>query len=164
MAQCYGFSSPQVSGSLSLVVCVILPWPCVAAPCFLSAAAPLRIDPCWCRHCPVLDCWLPGQGCGLAAFPSVHVYEWPPAHALCLATSRRPRAVSHSCRGPVPALALFPPELSPCRLRGALLGRRGQAGGGWFTPLIPALERQRQVNLCEFKASLLYLVTSQGYM
>ena len=37
-----------------------------------------------------------------------------------------------------------------------------------YTPSIPALERQRQVDLCEFEASLIYRVTefqdSQGYV
>ena len=31
----------------------------------------------------------------------------------------------------------------------------------WHTPLIPALERQRQTELCECKASLLYIVSSR---
>ena len=31
-----------------------------------------------------------------------------------------------------------------------------QAGWWWHTPLIPALGRQRQVDLCEFEASLVY--------
>ena len=30
----------------------------------------------------------------------------------------------------------------------------------WYTPLIPALERQRQADLCEFKDSQVYRVTS----
>jgi hypothetical protein len=34
-------------------------------------------------------------------------------------------------------------------------------GQCWHTPLIPALERQRQVDLCEFKASLVYRVNSR---
>ena len=29
----------------------------------------------------------------------------------------------------------------------------------WHTPLIPTLRRQRQVGLCEFKASLIYIVS-----
>ena len=29
-------------------------------------------------------------------------------------------------------------------------------GRWWCTPLIPALRRQRQVDLCEFKANLVY--------
>jgi hypothetical protein len=35
----------------------------------------------------------------------------------------------------------------------------------WHTPLIPALKRQRQADLCEFWASLVYRVSpdSQGY-
>ena len=32
---------------------------------------------------------------------------------------------------------------------------------GWCTPLIPELGRQRQVDLCEFKASLIYRVISR---
>jgi hypothetical protein len=37
------------------------------------------------------------------------------------------------------------------------LGFSGQTW--WCTPLIPALGRQRQVDLCEFEASLLYKVS-----
>ena len=35
----------------------------------------------------------------------------------------------------------------------------------WCTPLIPALGRQKQVDLCEFKARLVYMEfqDSQGY-
>ena len=33
------------------------------------------------------------------------------------------------------------------------------AGWWWRTPLIPALKRQRQVDLCEFEASLGYRVS-----
>uniref|UniRef100_A0A8C6W909 Histone-lysine N-methyltransferase n=1 Tax=Nannospalax galili TaxID=1026970 RepID=A0A8C6W909_NANGA len=33
----------------------------------------------------------------------------------------------------------------------------------WCTPLIPALRRQRQVDLCEFKASLVYIVKDMEY-
>jgi hypothetical protein len=32
----------------------------------------------------------------------------------------------------------------------------------WFMPLIPAVQRQRQVDHCELKASLIYLVTSRA--
>jgi len=32
----------------------------------------------------------------------------------------------------------------------------------WHTPLIPTLGRQRQVNLCEFKASLIYRMNSRA--
>ena len=31
----------------------------------------------------------------------------------------------------------------------------------WHTPLVPAFGRQRQVDLCEFKASLVYRVSSR---
>ena len=34
------------------------------------------------------------------------------------------------------------------------------AGRRWYTPLIIALRRQRQAGLCEFKASLVYRVSS----
>ena len=32
----------------------------------------------------------------------------------------------------------------------------------WSTPVIPALGRQRQVNLCEFEASLVCIVSSRA--
>jgi hypothetical protein len=35
--------------------------------------------------------------------------------------------------------------------------------GGVCSPLIPALGRQKQVDLCEFKVSLVYVVNHQGY-
>ena len=35
------------------------------------------------------------------------------------------------------------------------------AGWWWHTPLIPGLGRQRQVDLCEFKVSLVYRVSSR---
>jgi hypothetical protein len=31
----------------------------------------------------------------------------------------------------------------------------------WRVPLIPALRRQRQVDLCKFKARLVYIVSSR---
>jgi len=31
----------------------------------------------------------------------------------------------------------------------------------WHTPLIPALERQEQVGLCEFKSSLIYITNNR---
>jgi hypothetical protein len=31
----------------------------------------------------------------------------------------------------------------------------------WYTPLIPALGRQRQAELCKFKSSLVYKVSSR---
>lgn len=38
----------------------------------------------------------------------------------------------------------------------------GQGGGSvWFTPVISALGRLKQVNLCEFKATLIYTVSSR---
>ena len=33
---------------------------------------------------------------------------------------------------------------------------KNQAGQWWRTPLIPALGRQKQADLCEFEASLVY--------
>ena len=35
------------------------------------------------------------------------------------------------------------------------------AGLWWRMPLIPALERQKQADLCEFKSSLIYKVSSR---
>ena len=35
------------------------------------------------------------------------------------------------------------------------------AGQWWCTPLIPALGKQRQVDLCEFEASLVYRASSR---
>ena len=35
------------------------------------------------------------------------------------------------------------------------------AGLGWYTPLIPALAKQRQVDLCESETSLVYRVSSR---
>ena len=35
------------------------------------------------------------------------------------------------------------------------------AGQWWRTPSVPALRRQRQAELCEFKASLVYRVSSK---
>ena len=37
----------------------------------------------------------------------------------------------------------------------------GRAGQWWFKPLIPKLKRQRQVDLCEFEASLVYKSSSR---
>ena len=34
--------------------------------------------------------------------------------------------------------------------------KEAQIGQWWHTPLIPALGRQRQLDLCEFKASLVF--------
>ena len=34
-------------------------------------------------------------------------------------------------------------------------------GRWWYRPLIPALRRQRPVDLCEFKANLVYTVSSR---
>jgi hypothetical protein len=31
----------------------------------------------------------------------------------------------------------------------------------WHTPLIPALQRQRQVDLCDFEANLVYSISSR---
>ena len=36
----------------------------------------------------------------------------------------------------------------------AVIGKKITAGQWWCTPLIPALRRQKQVDLCEFKAIL----------
>jgi hypothetical protein len=34
----------------------------------------------------------------------------------------------------------------------------------WCTPLVPALRRQRQADLCEFKANLVYIASSRPAM
>ena len=39
------------------------------------------------------------------------------------------------------------------------LKNKALAGQWWPTPLIPAFRRQRQGNLCEFQASLVYRVS-----
>jgi hypothetical protein len=36
-----------------------------------------------------------------------------------------------------------------------------ESGRRWHTPLVPALGRQRQVDLCEFEVSLVYRVSSR---
>jgi hypothetical protein len=38
----------------------------------------------------------------------------------------------------------------------------GRAGQWWFKPLIPKLKRQRQVDLCEFEASLISIMSSKS--
>jgi hypothetical protein len=51
-----------------------------------------------------------------------------------------------------------------CTLKTEMKRRRGAeekavtASGGGHNPLIPATGRQRQADLCEFKASLVYIV------
>ena len=42
------------------------------------------------------------------------------------------------------------------RVREGSREKCGATGQWWRTPLIPTLGRQRQVDLCEFKASLVY--------
>jgi hypothetical protein len=42
-----------------------------------------------------------------------------------------------------------------------LIFKKGKAGWWRLTPLIPTPGRQRQVDLCEFKASLVYRVNSR---
>ena len=38
---------------------------------------------------------------------------------------------------------------------------QGNHQARWYTPLIPALRRQKQVDLCELEASLVYPVSSR---
>ena len=42
-----------------------------------------------------------------------------------------------------------------------VLRKERLVGQWWYVPLIPALLRQRQMDLCEFKASLVYRVSSR---
>ena len=45
------------------------------------------------------------------------------------------------------------------RFGSEILPQKSRTGRAWWCmPLIPALKRQRQVYLCEFKASLIYIV------
>ena len=37
-----------------------------------------------------------------------------------------------------------------------MINRETKPSSGWYTPSIPALERQKQVDLCEFEVSLVY--------
>ena len=59
-------------------------------------------------------------------------------------------------------IALFDVGRSSLKLRGSLVldpslcKRREKTGQWWRMPLIPALGRQRQVDLREFEASLVY--------
>ena len=73
-----------------------------------------------------------------------------------------PMAVSHHVgvgglnSGPVeeqPVLLTTEPSLMP---RQYSLFKPSPVGGWLRTPLIPALRRQRQADLCEFEASLVY--------
>lgn len=36
-----------------------------------------------------------------------------------------------------------------------------EKGQAWCTTLVPAMERQKQVGLCKFKVSLVYIASSQ---
>jgi hypothetical protein len=70
------------------------------------------------------------------------------------------------------AIQTNPTSSSSRRRRGR--GRRGEEEGGggrrrrrrsleakWHNPLIPGFRRQRQVDFCEFKASLVYVENSR---
>jgi len=46
-------------------------------------------------------------------------------------------------------------------MRHSLKNKKGEDRAWWFRPLTLALRRQRQVNLCEFKASLVYRMSSK---
>lgn len=151
---------------------VVLPWPHVAALCFLSLSLcfsegqPLLVLTLSCHRLVAAEAWV-WTHCTSQWSISISGHL---STGLCLLTSCRSPALSRhltAAMEPATALTLLPPELSPCRLRGSLLiyeevERQGQA---WlYMPLISAPERRRLFKLCEFKASLLYTGSSWGYM
>lgn len=173
MAQHWAFQAWQVLGSLYGGLCgVVLPWPRVAALCFLplslcsSEGQPLLVLTLSCHRLVAAGAWV-WTHCTSQWSISINGHL---STRLCLLSSCRSPALSRhltAAMEPATALTLLPLELSPCRLRGSLLiyeevERQGQAW--WCMPLISAPERQRLFKLCELKASLLHTVSSRGHM
>lgn len=49
------------------------------------------------------------------------------------------------------------------RVKGRAVLKRGASRVWWCTPLVTAFQRQRQVHLCEFEASLAYISNSRAF-
>ena len=83
--------------------------------------------------------------------------KWP---GMCVSSPVNP-CPSSAQRGWVPAVVCKLLETGPVACCSLAHWTLGGGGEGWYTPVIPALGRQRQVGLYEFKASLVYIVSSR---